>query len=426
MLYKHIRTFFNRHRPWLCVTLCVLMTMLVVQMFTGHWPWKVNDYNSYTLQARSWLDGHLDLVQGENYPWLELAIYNGKYYVSFPPFPSYVMLPFAAVFGSQTPDGWIALCFLLLSCYYAARLFRQVRGNSEGLEILTLYLLLANGYLYLTINGWVWFLAQNMCFALSLMALSYAYEGKGGLSLGFWACAVGCRPMVALYLPLLVYLICRHSRLVRPQWGMGKLILKRWYWGIAPLLIALSYMALNYARFGNVIEFGHNYLPEFTRAGATPQFSFQSLLPNLKLYLRLPQWKDNQYVAFYAMDGNAFYLANPLLVTALGALVWRIGVSAAHMRRTPAVCRPSRRRWPVMVMVPLLFALHVVWICCHATLGAVQFGNRYLVDTLPYLFFGLLWWMPDDKRFICWHLPLVCYGACLHLVGTVFSYLNLL
>ena len=47
------------------------------------------------LQAQSWLEGRLDL--GKDYPYLELAVFGGKYYVSFPPFPSYIMFPFAAL-----------------------------------------------------------------------------------------------------------------------------------------------------------------------------------------------------------------------------------------------------------------------------------------------------------------------------------------
>ncbi len=46
-------------------------------------------------------------------------------------------------------------------------------------------------------------------------------------------------------------------------------------------------MALNYARFGNITEFGHNYLPEFTRT-TTGQFNLSYLKENLMHYLRLP------------------------------------------------------------------------------------------------------------------------------------------
>ena len=69
------------------VLLIILAVHFVVGAFNGKWPWSGNAYNSYLLQAESWLQGRLDL--GQNYEYLELAIFNNKFYVSFPPFPSY-------------------------------------------------------------------------------------------------------------------------------------------------------------------------------------------------------------------------------------------------------------------------------------------------------------------------------------------------
>ena len=68
--------------------LIVLAVHFVVAAFSGSWPWSSNSYNSYLLQTLSWLEGRLDL--GQNYEWLELAIFEGKFFVSFPPFPSFV------------------------------------------------------------------------------------------------------------------------------------------------------------------------------------------------------------------------------------------------------------------------------------------------------------------------------------------------
>ena len=96
------------------------------------------------------------------------------------------------------------------------------------------------------------------------MALYYALRQKGGLSLAFWACAVGCRPMLALYGILLVYLLVKGYKKENPKGTVWQLVKDKWYWAIGCGAIAISYMALNYARFGNITEFGHNYLPEFT------------------------------------------------------------------------------------------------------------------------------------------------------------------
>ena len=50
-------------------------------------------------------------------------------------------------------------------------------------------------------------------------------------------------------------------------------------------LAAAAMMGYNFARFGSVVEFGHNYLPEFQRA-EHGQFSLAYLLPNLLNLLR--------------------------------------------------------------------------------------------------------------------------------------------
>ena len=55
----------------LLLCLCVTAVFFVAWTFTGQWPWKSQAYNSYILQAQSWLEGRLDL--GRDYPYLELA-----------------------------------------------------------------------------------------------------------------------------------------------------------------------------------------------------------------------------------------------------------------------------------------------------------------------------------------------------------------
>lgn len=167
------------------VTVSIGLVIAVVMSFTGWWPTDDNPFCSYTLQACAWLDGRLDV--GSNYTWLELAVYDGKYYVSFPPFPSYVLLPFCAVLGQDVPDHCLALAATLLSALYAMKLYRTMRADTQHAEWLVLFLLLGNGYLSIGIQAWVWHLAQAMCFALSMMALYYAARGKGGASLSCWA-----------------------------------------------------------------------------------------------------------------------------------------------------------------------------------------------------------------------------------------------
>jgi 4-amino-4-deoxy-L-arabinose transferase-like glycosyltransferase len=398
----------NTDLAYVTIPLTILAVMWVIAAFTGLWPWKGNAYNSYTLQACSWLQGRLDL--GQNYEWLELAIYNGKYYVSFPPFPSYVMLPFALIFGTNTPDHFIALAVTVIGAVYAVKLYRELAKTSRYVEFFVLFLYLSSGLLFVSINGYVWFIAQNMCFTLSLMALFYALRGRGGRSLAFWACAVGCRPMVVLYFPVLAYVLWKQWKQKNNKGTIIGMIKEKWYWGIAPVVIALSYMVLNYLRFGNISQFCHDYLPEHMNS-EKGQFDLSYLADNLKNLFRLPQAGEQSGSAlqFYTGNGMAFWLVIPLFITVFIAWVY---------------CFVKKRKGYLvsLVMIPLLVVLHIIFICCHNTLGGWHFGNRYLLDALPYLFFGLMLWKPKEDWFARINMPLFFLGFALNLVGTVATY----
>lgn len=390
----------------LAVPLALLLVMLVVASFTGMWPTGGNMYCSYAIQACAWLEGRLNVA--DTYTWLELAIRDGKYYVSFPPFPSLVLLPFAAFCGMNTPDHLIQWAVALIGALYAIRLCVALRGERHA-ALYALFLLLGNGFLFVAMRGYVWFMAQGMCFALSLMALFYAHRGRGGLSLACWACAVGCRPMVVLYLPVLLDALVRNLRERGEQGSLLRLAGKRWMWAIMPVLLAAFYMALNWARFGSVFEFGHSYLPEFTRA-SEGQFSLSYAAHNLPLLFRLPTPGGKEGALQYAkFDCMNLFLIDPLIVAALP--VW---AHAIFRRRGPKMLRFA---------LPALLLVNLAIVVCHRTLGGWQFGNRYLLDLLPYLLYGMLSLAPeDDGHLATLCAPLFAMGFAVNLIGTVATY----
>ena len=79
---------------------CLALALLCYHDLAGGTLLVHNDYDSYALQAENWLHGSLGIENGENYPWLELAIFEGRYYQSFPPVPAVFLLPWVAAAGS--------------------------------------------------------------------------------------------------------------------------------------------------------------------------------------------------------------------------------------------------------------------------------------------------------------------------------------
>ena len=140
-------------------------------------------------------------------------------------------------------------------------------------------------------------------------------------------------------------------------------------------------MGYNLARFGNPLEFGHSYLPEFTRA-ANGQFSPVYLASNLLNLLRPVTLDSNLQLHFELFNGFLFFLANPLF------LLWAFCVAAVRLRREPrSAALPLPAQGWFTVLVCLLLTLLT---CMHRTMGGWQFGTRYLVDLFPWV---VLWFL---------------------------------
>ena len=166
----------------------VLGVYIILYLYCGE-IFTHSPYNSYTKQCIAWLNGRLDL--GQNYSWLELAIYNGKYYVSFPPFPSYVLLPFAYFLGENTPESLINLLVALIGVAYSSLTVLEYKWNEWYAVLLPIFLYVGGAVLPLPLSIGVWFVAQNMSFTLTLMSIYYAKKGRKGLSLFLLCCASG-------------------------------------------------------------------------------------------------------------------------------------------------------------------------------------------------------------------------------------------
>lgn len=379
---NHTKTKYQKAMDAIAVFLIILAVHFVIGAFNGKWPWSDNPYNSYLLQALSWLDGRLDL--GSNYEWLELAIYNGKYFVSFPPFPSIVYLPFAFFFGEKTPEGWIAFFVMMLGAFYALRLAWHYLGEGAKAVFWTVFLYVGTNVLYDTIDAGVWFVAQSFALTLSLMAIFYAVNGKGGLSLFFWACSIGCRPFQIVYLPLLLYILYHHLKKEDPNRTCISMIREKFLWAVPVAVVALTFMALNMVRFGNPAQFGHDYLPEFTDA-EYGQFSSHYISENIKSLFRLPVKMDNNTLAFYVFNGNCIFLVSPLFVSYVIYLIRKV---VTKQKINPFL----------LIGLPFLVILHIFVLCAHKTMGGFHFGHRYINDTLPYVFWAVLMFAGTKER----------------------------
>jgi hypothetical protein len=148
-------------------------------------------------------------------------------------------------------------------------------------------------------------------------------------------------------------------------------------------------MVYNYVRFGNVLEFGHNYLPEFMRMPAG-QFGTEYFKPNYENLMKEIPKLSVEGLSFNRF-GFAFWVANVLFVLTAAALLFcafhnvkSLYQKKSYSRKTVNVFKDIKEGFvPEVVILTVLMIFHIVFLLLHKTLGGWQFGSRYTVDLLP-------------------------------------------
>lgn len=356
-------------------------------------------YNSYVRQAFAWRNGMLWLP--ENVKWLELAVYHGHYYVSFPPVPTLVFLPLTYIFGENTPDNFILFLYFATSCELIYFFLRSKEYKRIAAGCFAFFLCFSGCVLSICLKGGVWLQAQMLGFLLMVLSVGLMMNDKPTGSLICYAFAVGCRPFDALFgLVLIPCFYIKHKK----QGESTERILDKLFPGlIVGFLIAVAYGVFNYIRFGDVFEFGHNYLPEFSSEGSV-QFSTDYITKNLRNFvLRMPfSSKDNGMTLELEKFGFCMFIANPML-TALIVM---------------SVIDIIKKRFSVSKGILLgVLLLHLLLLLMHRTFGGFQFGARYTVDLLPYVFLYFL--LSRPRRFTGGEAVLYSFSVLFGVYGAI-------
>lgn len=358
-------------------------------------------YNSYTLQAMAWRSGQTHLSQDVSH--LELAIKDGLYYVSFPPVPSLPIYLLSFIFADQVPDGLLVKIYILIAYYALCRMLTRRGWREQRAAAISVLLCAASSMLPLLLSGAVWYQAQVMAFMWIALAVDAMFGGRPTIGLLYYALSVGCRPFDALYGPLLIGLYLTvgqpHGLRLQGLWGRAKALVPGILLG---LCVAAAYGWYNQVRFGHPLEFGHNYLPEFSFQGGI-QFSLRHIPGNIRDYVLALPFEQVGGALSLRRFGFSLFLANPIL---LMMLVWSVrdGLSRSFSWQKAAVM--------------MTFLLHLLLLLSHRTFGGFQYGARYAVDLIPYAALYLTLDRPEQK----WTKPLVIVmilGLALAIYGSL-------
>ena len=337
--------------------------MLAHQSLAPHFVW----------QAEAFLHGRLDVQKPPNLN--DWVLRDGRWYVSFPPFPAVLMMPFVAIFGLAFNDvaftlvfaaANVALFYNLLRGLRLSKLLAFLRIDGEPRpesQDAALALLFGFGTLAFScsIRGEVWFTAEVIGVTLTLLYL----HASLGAAKPFWAglavaCAAITRTPLAFSALFFLFEAVRTSRPV--------LLKKLPPFFAAILLVAIPMALMNHARFGSFTDFGHSHLynnrvnAQVARYGL---FHYAFLERNLHdAFTRLPEIQLHPLRFGFNGEGMSLFVTTPLFFY----LLWprRRDVLQRELWLTTAV-----------IALPGFF---------YQNSGYFQFGFRFSLDYTPYLF----------------------------------------
>jgi hypothetical protein len=395
-------------------------------------------YNHYALLADAWLHGRQDLpggaphYAGNN----DFALFDGKTYISFPPFPAVLMLPLVKVAGSAEnfQDGqfmvWLAglgpaLLFLVLE-----KLRRTGKSTRSEVTNVLLSLLFAFGtvYFFTAVEGTVWFAAHVVAAALVcgylLCALDADHPVLAGLLLG---CSFATRPVTSL---LAVFFTCEAIRVsaggkIAPGETWSKRIDATWETidgralarrcilfalPILPILALCSWSNLTRFHDWSPTVFGHQHLSVawHDRMAKWGLFGYHYLAKNLACAVTSLPWfpAHGAHTTWWSTRGGT---VAPFQINEHGLALWLT---------TPIyfwVFRPRDRGWlygslVVAVLGPALMLL------LYQNTGWRQFGYRFSNDYAPLLFVLLA----IGKRSFGWVFRVAAtWGVLINLFGAL-------
>jgi hypothetical protein len=312
-------------------------------------------------------------------------------YVSFPPFPSFLMVPSALIGGRDGNDTIPTLLIAALALPLALLVLRRLAetGLSTRSRREDLWLVAALGFgsvlWFSAVQGKVWYTAHVVGVVLALVYAWASIEAKrpliAGLALG--AAALTRTPMAFMF-PLFVFEAWRMAaRQVSDQapatpasasmnLQVGRAAMRRAL--LRPLLVfaapiagfAMIGMIYNAVRFGSPTEFGHAYL-DVRQQTLIEQYGLMSLHylgRNLAVaFTLLPDLIPRAPWVQISGHGLAMWVTTPVLLLVL----WPRTKNPLH-----------RTLWITVaaVAIPTLLYQNSGW---------VQFGYRFSLDYLPFL-----------------------------------------
>ncbi|QDG52474.1 hypothetical protein FIV42_17540 [Persicimonas caeni] len=300
-----------------------------------------------------------------------------RFFVSFPPMPSFLMMPLAAIWGYEVNDVVWTIFFAALNAVLMYLLLKRLsiggrtgRGRDDNLW-LTLLFAFGSAHLWCSVMGQVWFTALIMGVTFTLLYMLCAIDARHPLLAGiFLALGFATRaPLVFTAIFFFAFVFFPGGKLRKGDWGDA---IKKLALFCAPcLIVGLSLLWMNHIRFESFTEFGHRYLAagSLERIQRFGLFNVHFLSKNLSALITLiPRFQPDAPFVVISKHGMSLFLTTPAFFY----------LFLPEERKSDIDKFWWRLLWVTVAVVAIPHLMY-------QNTGYAQFGYRFALDYMPYL-----------------------------------------
>jgi len=326
-------------------TTAVFLAFLAFYAATG-WL-DPSPFNAHVLQAVQFLHGHIYLDAGDS---IEQVTFEGHRYGIHPPLPAVLMMPFAAIWGTDVNQTIFSLIFGTINVALAWQLLGRLNISVNARIWFTIFYGVGTTLWFETINGGSWDVTETVAIGFTLAALSESF-GQA-------------RPALVAFLAGLASLARYDMGPVFPVYvGLVYLRRRNWrelFWMIPGFAMAgIVFMGLNVVRYHYWFDIGEEMLAE-----GRPLFRLRYFFDDFYTLIFLPPGLDDKFPYIHPQGGGlALTLLSPAFVLAL----------------RPSFRNPTTALVGLGAIISMLTSLFFLWT------GYLQVGTRHYIHAFPFL-----------------------------------------
>jgi len=320
--------------------------------------------------ADSFIKGKLYFMEEPSLSgWADTSIYKSNYYWPLGIFPTLLLMPWVALFGTGFSQGYLSIVLTLINVKLLYEISKKLTNNKLTSTFLTFAYIFGSAYFMTAFASFSWYFAHVVASCCLISALYFTLVKKQPFLAG---CLFTCGFLTRISVSLGIIFFLAYYYYFDRKGLKNKLV----SFGIPAVTGILAFLLYNYARFDNILETGYRY-----------QILFTELVGNRKIGLwSLAHFPAHIQLLFFE-GPTILYKEATRVMKEIEPNYW--GMSFIYT--SPVFLYLSRTRIKNKLNLIAITTATIIGLFLFGTfgLGAYQYGYRFALDFQPFLFLPL-------------------------------------